>query len=622
MKYGWTGKILRIDLTERCWSVEPMEEHALRFIGGIGVGLKIFWDEVPSDVGALDAENKLIIATGPLTGTIAPTSGRIEIVSKSPRSYPVETVTRSGMGGFWGPELKYAGYDALIVQGKADQWTNVWIKDDGVEFKNAEDYVGKDTFETQIMIHKEFDPYARILCIGAAGENLSRLAVILSETSFASGKAGFGAVMGSKKLKAIAVRGRKPLKVYDPGKLIEISRAVKRLSSKNPLSGWTTHVLNDEGRREFLDKYRKRNTSCFNCPTPCFAYVDVPGSGRSQTHCTNYYYYNAATEYYGHSLERDQAVSDGYFLANRLGIDTFELGRMIRFLHDVHNSGNLAEEGDLPFDKYGSREFIQKLLMKIAFRKGIGDLLAEGSARAADKFKDGWEKCAQYFPAYGAANHESVRKYPGIALMWALDSRDPVIDQHAYFYLSAKYQDFNEPHRLSKDRAKAIATKIFGSDLAVDHSTYEYKPEAVIYSQNRSAVINILIVCDWIFPLFQSFNTNGREGDTSIESQLLRAVTGYALSEQELDQIGERVWNLARAHMVREGRTRQQDTLHKSFFSKTNTEKAVPKTDFEKAKTQYYRLRGWDIDTGWPTKQKLSQIGLSDILNDLKDILK
>jgi aldehyde:ferredoxin oxidoreductase len=616
--FGWTGKILRVDLTERKYSVEPTEKYAERFIGGIGIGLKIFWDEVKADVGAFDPENKIIFAPGPLTGTFAPASGRFEIISKSPRSYPKETVTRSGMGGFWGPELKYAGYDALIVQGRSDHWVNLWIDNDKVEFREAKDYIGEDTYTTQIRLRKELDPLSKILCIGPAGENLSRLAVILSETSFASGRSGFGAVMGSKKLKAIAVRGTKPLRIFDVDRLLKISRKARGLSAGNPMREWTTRAISFEDQISFVNKYRKKNASCFGCPVQCFAYLQVPDAGESQAHCMSYFYHPSATKYYGPSLERDQATSDGYVLANRLGLDTFEFGSMIKFLNDLYQAKLIENQPEFPVERVGSREFIQKLLHNIAFRKGIGDLLAEGSARAAEQFKDGSAFCSKYFPAHGAAEHESVRKYPGIALLWALDSRDPIIDQHPYFRLSVSYQTQPLPYKLSLDRAKTISQKIFGSEMAIDHSSYDFKPEAVIYTQNRSAVINVLVLCDWVYPIIQSRAVEDRMGDTSIESQLLSATTGHHLTEEELNEVGERVWNLARATMIREGRTREEDILHPSYFAEQNGEKAVPKLDFEMAKTRYYQLRGWDKESGWPNREKLDHLGLSDIAKDLE----
>ena len=616
--YGWTGKILRVDLTNRRWSIEPVGKYAERFVGGIGIGLKIFWDEVNPKVGAFDPENKLIFASGPLTGTLAPTSGRFELISKSPRSYPRETVTRSGMGGFWGPELKFAGYDALVVEGQADRWVNLWIHDNQVEFREADEYLGEDTYSTQIRLRKELDPRARILCIGPAGEHLSRLAVILSEANFASGSSGFGAVMGSKNLKAIALRGTKSLKVFDPERLIEISKKVNHLSSNNPTREWTQRRLSLKDSRDFFNKYRKKNTGCFNCSMPCFAHLDVPQAGQSGAHCTYYFYYSQATQYYGQSLERDQAFSDSYVLANRYGLNIFELEFMIHFLRDLHMAGHMEIQREFPIDKVGSREFIQKLLDSIAMRKGMGDLLAEGCARAADQIEDGWKSCSKYFPAYGSAQHGPVRKNPGVALLWALDNRSPIIDQHPYLRLSHSYQTQPQPYTLSLEHAKTISQKVFGSELAINRSTFDYKPEAVIYAQNRSAVINILVLCDWVYPIIHSHATEDRMGDTSLESQLLSATTGNHVTEEELNLFGERVWNLVRATMVREGRTREQDTFHESYFIERDGEPAIPRSEFEAAKTRYYQLRGWDEETGWPLIEKLNQLGLSDIAKDLK----
>jgi aldehyde:ferredoxin oxidoreductase len=180
------------------------------------------------------------------------------------------------------------------------------------------------------------------------------------------------------------------------------------------------------------------------------------------------------------------------------------------------------------------------------------------------------------------------------------------------------------PYKLSLDRAKAISRKVFGSEMAIDHGSYDFKPEAIIYAQDRSAVINILVLCDWVFPIIQSHASQDRMGDTSLESQLFSAATGYPLTEEELNQVGERVWNLARATMVREGRARDEETFHPSYFTSEGGEKAVPKSDFENAKTRYYQLRGWDEEKGWPTRERLAHLGLSDIADDLikKNLLK
>ena len=617
MGFGWTGKILRVDLSGRRSWVEPTERYAERFIGGIGIGYKVFWDEVGPEVTAFDRANRLVFAAGPLTGTLAPGSGRMELVAVSPRSYPRETVTRSGMGGFWGAELKFAGYDALVVEGKSEGWLNLWIHDDRVEFLDAGGYVGEDTYATQVRLRKELGERVRVVCIGPAGERLSRLAVILSETSFASGRSGFGAVMGSKKLKAIAVRGTKPLGIYDPEGIIEVSKRVRILSARNTSRERTTLILNLKEREEFINRYRKKNTGCFGCPLLCFAHIEVPDAGQCAAHCVNYFYHPQATKYYGPSLARDQAVADGYFLANRYGLDTFEFWHMVNFLGDLHGAGLLKDENGLPMDKIGSREFIQKLLKIITDREGIGDLLAEGCARVADQIRNGWEICGKYFPAYGSAAHGPMRDSPAVALLWALDSRCPVIDQHTYIRLAFSFPNETPPYTLAMEKARDISEKFYGSPLAIDQDSFAFKPEAVIQTQNRAMVINTLVVCDWLYPNFHSFATENRQGDTSLESQLLCAATGGNWSEDDLNEIGERIWNLARAIMVREGRTRRQDTVHEIFFKEYKGEKPVPHLEFEKAKSRYYQLRGWDEKVGWPTRKTLDRLGLPEVAENL-----
>ncbi len=613
-EYGWTGKLLRVDLTRKEWSIEKTDELAERFIGGVGFGYKILWDEIAPEVGAFDPENRLVFATGPLTGTLAPTSGRLEIVSKSPRSYPGETVTRSGIGGFWGPELKYAGYDALIVQGRSDGWVNLSICDDSIGFRDAEEYMGMDTYSTQLRLRRDLGQQVKVMCIGPAGERLSRLAIVLSETTFSAGRSGFGAVMGSKRLKAIAVRGTNPLRIFDPSRLIEVTREARVLLRNDPRREWTTRAR----VWEFINRYRKKNMGCFGCPVQCFAHLEVPGVGQSAAHCIDYYYYSAATRYYGETLERDQAVCEGYILANRLGLDAYEFSQMVGFLRDLHEKGLIEADPGLPLDRIGSREFIRKLIELIARREGIGDLFAEGCARAADRIHDGWESCSRYFPAYGSAAHGDARSDPGIALQWALDSRDPIIDQHNYLRLSTSLMEDPPPYKLSDEIAKNLARRTYGSEVAVDRSTFERKPEAVIYEQNRSGVKDVLILCDWVFPMVSSYATPDRVGDTSLESRLLEAVTGHDLTEEGLDGVGERIWNLARSIMITEGRTREEDTLQESYFVELNGLKGISKEDFEEAKTRYYRLRGWDEETGRPTREKLDEIGLRDVAIDLE----
>ncbi len=629
---GWAGRILRINLTEGRVEARPTNPLAERFIGGLGLAAKIAWDEIRPETRAFDPDNRLILATGPLTGTLAPASGRLEVMAKSPRTYPQEAVTRSGLGGHFGRELKHAGFDAVILEGEAKTPVMVVITADKVDLIEAEAYWGRDTFETQKRIRSIYGSRTECLCIGPAGENRSRLATIMSGTSHCAGKSGFGAVMGAKKVKALIVNGRGGrIRIAHPKQLMELHHHYRDLVGARPIREWTVGYDLPDYHVEFFKKYRKGNASCFGCPVQCYAFIRVPGLDPGQINCVNYYYMGPAYEYYGQTLEADQALWQANILCNKLGLDTFELAGMAPWLRDLFRAGLIDEESSgLPVGRFGSQEFITALLQAIAGRRGLGDILAEGAARAAESLPGAWPLYEKYYPSHGQTEHDSVRSFPGVALLWALDSRDPLIDHHAYRHLSVSRLRWPAPHRLHKKQAEAISEKIFGTKKAIDHNTYAAKAPAVAYCQNRSRLINCLVLCDFLFPVFVAQAKEDRLGDTAAESKLFRAVTGLELCEAELDNLGERVFALERAIMAREGRTRDQDTLHEGYFHESAPDlpdedqrgrttvideqlKAVPRDQFERAKTEYYHLRGYDPLTGWPTPKTLRRLGLDEV---------
>jgi len=634
---GWAGKILRIDVGNRSAEVIQTSHYSEKFLGGLGIAAKIAWDEIAPATGALDPKNKLIFASGPLTGTLVPGSGRMEIIGKSPRTFPEEVVTRSGMGGYWGTDLKYAGYDALILEGEAEAPLYVWISRDRIEFVDAHELWGQDTFSTQKRLKEKYGSKTQVICIGPAGENKSRIAAIVSETSFVSGKSGFGAVMGAKKVKAIAVQGSGgSIHIAHPGRLINLASHYRNLIGYNPMREWTVGYVPSDDHFRFFKKYRTGNASCFGCPLQCFAFIKVPGSDPGQIHCSSYYYMKPSYAYYGESCEGDLALWEAVILCNKLGLCTFEMAGMVPWLKDLFEAGLLTEKtSGLPLSQSGSKEFIQTLLNSIAFREGIGEILAEGTARAANQFSGAWSLYEKYYPAHGQSEHNSVRDFPGIALLWALDSRDPMIDHHAYRHLSVSRQRWPDPYTVSAEKANSISEKIFGSKIAIDHGTYAEKAGTIAYCQNRSAIINSLVLCDWIYPIFISQSREDRMGDTAAESKFLSAVTGKDYGEEELNRIGERIFNLQRATMIREGRTREDDTLHEAYFRKaeierdTNSEamghtnvasdqtRPVPLQIFEEAKETYYEIRGWDKNTGRPTRETLMGLGLNEIAEEL-----
>jgi aldehyde:ferredoxin oxidoreductase len=632
---GWTGQILRINVSDRTTEVIPTNLYSQLLVGGLGIAARIAWDEIDPKIDALDPANKLVFATGPLTGTLAPGSGRMEIVGKSPRTFPKETITRSGVGGHWGVELKRAGYDAVILEGQSDAPLYICIEREGITFHDASHLWGLDTFAAQQKIKEDHGQKTQVMCIGPAGENKSRIATIITETSFSSGKAGFGAVLGVKNIKAIAVNGvGGQIGVAHPGRLIKLSSHYSDLIGYNPMREWTVGYHPPAHHARFFKKYRTGNASCFGCPIQCFAFMNVPGLDPAQVHCINYYYMKPAYDFYGESLEGDQAIWQSVVLCNKLGLCTFEMAGLVLWLTDLHHAGLIDGEGaGLPFDKVGSRECIEALLSAIALRQGIGDILAEGAPRAAQALPETWSLYEKYYPAHGQTEHNSVRDYPAIALFWALDSRDPMIDHHAYRHLAVSRQRWPKPHQLPRDAAQDIAKKIFGSESAIDHGTYEEKAGVVAYCQNRSAVINSLVLCDFLFPIFTSQSRHDRMGDTSAESKLLSAVTGIDINEKELDRIGERICNLLRAIMVTEGRTADDDTLHPTYFEESQNNQQARDTDasvaiiaadhtqpidrqeFETAKSTYYQLRGWDPKTGCPTRERFADLGLNEIAN-------
>jgi aldehyde:ferredoxin oxidoreductase len=634
---GWAGQILRINVGNERTQVIPTREYSENLLGGLGIAARIAWDEIDPGINAFDAGNKLIFATGPLTGTLAPGSGRMEIVGKSPRTFPVESVTRSGMGGHWGVELKRAGYDAVILEGRADEPVYIRIDQGNVEFCDATPLWGMDTYSTQKWLKEKHGSQSQVVCIGPAGENKSRIATIITETSFSSGKSGFGAVMGTKKVKGIVVDGSGgQIEVVHPGCLIKLAAQYSELIGYNPMREWTVGYCPPAHHVRFFKKYRTGNASCFGCPMQCFAFIKVPDLEPAQVHCINYYYMKPAYDFYGETLEGDQAIWQSIVLCNKLGLCTFEMAGLVPWLTDLFKAGLIDEkDSGLPLRKTGSREFIEDLLSGIAFRKHIGDILAEGAPRAADMLPDAWPLYEKYYPAHGQTEHNSVRDFPAIALLWALDSRDPMIDHHAYRHLSVSRQRWPRPHQLPLEKAQAISEKIFGSKTAIDHGTYAQKSKVVAYCQNRSAVIDSLVLCDFLFPIFTSQSRPDRMGDTTAESKLLSAVTGIDFDEKALEHIGERIWNIQRAIMVREGRTPAEDTLHPSYFRKQDDKREaqkagqsvaiisadhtnpVPRQAFEEAKTEYYKIRGWDPHTGCPTHKTLSDLGLEDIADEL-----
>jgi len=664
---GWVGKILRVDLTTRKISETSTFDYVPKFLGGRGLGAKICWDEVPPEVGAFDPENRIVFATGPLQGTLAPTSGRFMVLGKAPQTGPIESFTRSGVGGHFAPELKWAGYDAVIVQGKASKPVYLWITDQKAEILDATRLWGLDTYQAQQIIWKLHGPKTRIMVIGKAGENRSRIACILTDTGDASGQGGFGGVMGSKNLKAIAVRGTGSVAVARPKDLMEIIHTVQRLFSRKPFRGnpyqpeekdFKYNIWGGGGYGrgslsllpgELLDLcsdpssgYSQNPDGCFACPVSCRSHVKGPDIINGVAFCAQSYMYLESMIHQpekGYSKMTWQAAK----MADLLGINAYELMAIIPWLSDCYREKLISEEETgLPLKEIGSWKFISTLLQKIANREGFGDLLAEGGQRAAAKLGGKAEKLSQmYYPRTGKfggyrehwvylGGFPTGYAVPTLALMWVLDNRDAMVS-HSYISML-----WGAAFTIGQNALTAIPEKIFpilkpvmkaafGSAEAAEFFqrdgkslNWQWTAQVTRRYHEYSLLKDSYVVCDILFPYLFNANTPDHVGNVGLESRLYSAVTGMDMGLEESFQKGEMLSTLERALAVRDGRTRQDDILHGIYFEKEDAGgRKYLREDLERSKSDYYRLMGWDVKSGTPTRSTLERLGLKDVAEGL-----
>jgi aldehyde:ferredoxin oxidoreductase len=626
---GWAGKVLQVDLTNETVKKVPTADYKPEdFIGGVGLNAKIFWELGCPEVDAFNPGNPLIISAGPLTGTYGP-FGRGEVCAISPQCYPDELFTYSGFGGMFPAEMKHAGYDGIVILGKADKPVYLSIHDEDVEIKDANDLWGVDTFETQKVLMAN-EPEASILVIGPAGENLSRIAVILNETKFAAGQGGFGAVMGSKNLKAIAVKGTCGVTVAKPDRVLELARTIieenKKIYSLR-LMFRTPYTAPQETKDIFAARYFKKHYGCYGCPLQCHSIHDIPGIGLSGVSCANWMW---APKFSVDARE----IWEANVLSQKLGINTFEGIIALPFLlalsleAGILTRKEIEEDMHLPAPKWlggtaTNHEFLTVLFHKIADGERP---YTEGGARFTEYFQKrlpSGEKLLdlykEFYTARGYAFHHVDNL--GSALHWATDTRDPVDSCHEY-------------KNSAPEAMEHFGLRPYDNYQIVDLSktVYEGAERVTAWVQDNQCLKNSLPVCEFWSMITNFYNPP--EMDLRIfESRLFSAVTGLDMDVDRMAKAGERIWNLRRAIMVkRENRTRENDTLNEPYFKKAITCLAgsatglvngpIDKAKFEALKDRYYAFRGWDVNTGWPTRAKLEELGLKDVADELASVGK
>ncbi len=628
---GYAGNILKVDLSSGSVTEARTADYADRFLGGRGIAAKIYWDEVPPDVGAFDPENRLIFVTGPVCG-VPGFGSRFQICGKSATN---NQFSYCNVGGSWGAQLKFAGYDGLVVSGKAGRPVYICIDGHMVEVREATRLRGTSGFDCERILKGELGESVRVLTTGPAGENMVGFATFLAADN-SVGSGGLAGVMGSKNLKAIAVRGRGKVAVADRGKLSKLRSRIRELSS-----GFLEPMLG-MGLLTPADKLKK--SLCHGCSLGCVrATYEKPGGVRRKFMCQAAMFYETrADRYYGKWTDVPFKATE---LCDNYGLDTRATETMIMWLSRCHKAGILSDEQTgIPLSQIGSQEFIDALVRKIAHRDGFGDMLGDGTHKAAERLGSEAQKLIKdYMTRTGDNELYGPRLYITTGIFYAVEPRLPIQQLHEVsvpvMLWAARAQGVNEIP-VTSEVMRAMAKRFFGSELAVDFSTYDGKALAATRIQDREYAKECLILCDLAWPVFFTNATADHVGDPALDSQVYSAVTGREVDEAGLYRIGERVLNVQRAILAREGhRGRAHDTIDEFNFTTPakgdfgNQECLVPgkngevfsrkgmvvdRAQFEKLKDEFYELRGWDVATGLQAKARLEELGLDDMAKDLE----
>ena len=613
-KYGgYIGQLLRVNLTSKGITREPLREDWARdFVGGVGLSARILYDELPPKVDPLGSENKLVMMTGPVNGTMIPAASRSSVCAKSPYT---GSFFHSIFGGFLGPELKFAGYDGLIIEGKASRPVYLWIDDDKVEIRDAGHLWGKDPFKTQEVLRKEIgDEEVHIATIGLAGEEKAPYAMILCDIR-AVGRGGMGAVMGSKKLKAIVIRGTggvtvpNVLKVYNTAiklnELIATTPAVQGLSQYGtprnvaamneggilPTRNWQTETfkgmtnITGEAMRE---KVVKGDRACFACSINCTKYSVVPkGPYKSIINGADYetiYGFGSTC-----AVDNIEALCKADELCDHYGIDLISTALCIAWAMECYEKGIFTKEDTDGIDlKFGNADGMLQMIEKIGKREGLGALLAKGTRAAAqivgkDTYRFAIQNKGLEWPGH------TCRPFPACAVGYATGPR------------GGSHHDI----RPTAEKSGLVDRKIL-----------EGKGALAAEVNHWLILTDSMLLCHLAEPIWGPLKIS----NSVIEA--LNSVTGWELDYQGARKIAERQWNMIRCFSAREGFTREDDQLPVRFMEEPVPEgpmkgSYIPRETLERLKDDYYTYRGWDLKTGNPTKAKLSELGLDFATEDI-----
>lgn len=601
--YGYNGKVLRINLKEKTYKAEILDlAKAKKFIGARGLGVKTLFDEVDPKIDPLSPENKFIVATGPLTGAPVPTSGRFMVITKSPLT---GTIAFANSGGKWGAELKAAGWDMIIVEDKADSPVYIEIVDDKVEFKDASNLWGKVVLETTEELQAVSVKKSKVLCIGPAGENLSLMAAVMNDIDRAAGRGGVGAVMGSKNLKAIVVKGSGKVKLFDEEKTKKVSLEKVKILMNDPVAGKglpdygsaiLVNIINENGVhpvRNFQESYTDkadmisgetltkdhlvRKNPCYRCPIACGRWVKLKdGRECGGPEYETIWCFGSDCDSYDYD-----AINEANMLCNEYGFDTISAGATIAAAMELYQRGLITDE-ELVADnlslKWGDSKSIVGWIKKMALREGFGAKMTDGSYRLCESYgapEYSMTVKKQEIPAY------DPRGVQGQGITYAVNNRGGC---HIKGYM--------------------ISPEVLGYPEKLDRFALDGKAAYAKIFHDLTAVIDSLGLC-----IFTTFGLGAQD-----YVDLYNAVVGEEPHDvNSIMEAGDRIWTLEKMFNLAAGIDSKQDTLPKRLLKEPVSD-GPSKGNVNRLDVllpQYYAVRGWSKD-GIPTEETLKKLGLDE----------
>ncbi|MBA7656504.1 putative oxidoreductase YdhV [subsurface metagenome] len=610
--YSYTGRILHIDLSTKETSVQTVSEEFLKkYLGGVGLASKLLYDNIKPGVDPLSPENVLTFASSAFGGTIVPVGTKHGIASKSPLTgFLGDSLSSS----YWSQTIKRAGYDGIVIKGKSEDLIYLFIDDDDVHFKNAEHLAGLGCFETEEAIRDEIgDQNVRVCTIGLAGENLVKFACISNDRGRKAGRTGQGAVMGSKNLKAIALRGSKPINVANPEELSKKCFDLMKIAQGTPtekyrILGTPANVLvmnrlatlptrNFQSATfekaelvsgEYLhEHYVEKTVACSGCPIACEHIAKVE-DGPYKDARTKVEYESLFALGPCCGIDYMPAIIKACELCDTYGMDTMSTGVTVAWAMECYEKGIFTKKDTDGLDiKFGNHEPYIKLIEKIAKREGIGDLLAEGTKRASEKVGKGSKHFAMNVKGLECPGYDP-RGLKTFALGCAVGTRGPCHNRSGAY--EADIKGWTDRFTYDKEKGKYAAER-----------------------ENYAATFDSFVLCKFIRGCFEDYYKEA--------SDLYTLTTGIEMTPDELKKTGERIWNLKKAFNIREGWTRKDDTLPPRIMKDPIPEGVakghlIKKKDLEFLKDAYYKARGWTKD-GMIPKEKLVELGLDDIAKEV-----